>query len=98
MTDEIVRNSEDWFDYAVDATLTITGKLESVGYGMPGTIMLTHFDWSSSVIECAHPRALAGFRVGSSGGDDVFVRCVRTEDGLTARAVWKSGGAPVPVA
>jgi hypothetical protein len=94
---EYITSADDqWEELNVGERITVCGRLESVGYGSPGTIIITFVDWSSLVITCSEPRALAAFRVGGVGGDDVYVRVTRTEDGLDAHAMWKAGSVPVP--
>lgn len=93
MIDDTVTDDEGWLDYAVDATLSVFGRLDSVGYGNPGTIIIVFADWSQLVIETDSPRLTKPIALRSH----VVVRCRRTEDGLYATAIWELGGVPIPL-
>lgn len=83
----------NWLDMRVGEVGTSFGRLSSVGFGNPGTIMLDFADWKSLVIHTDCPRDIKPIPLRSH----VMVRCVRTEDGLHARAIWTIGGVPIPL-
>jgi hypothetical protein len=82
-----------WPDMYIGERGTVSGKLSSVGYGSPGTLLVEFADWSSLVIECDLPRDTKPIELSSQ----VHVRCERTEDGLKAVAIWTEGSVPIPL-
>lgn len=93
--DHLITNDDDWLDLRVGETGTVLGKLESVGYGSPGTLIITFADWSQLVIECDSPRDAKAIPLSTQ----VRVRVRRTEDGLTAIGmIPAAGGVPAPLA
>lgn len=92
----VITDDESWVDLRVGQACTVVGKLESVGYGSPGTLIMTFADWSQLVLECENPRAAKPIPVGTQT-PNVRVRAIRTEDGLKATVIIGPGGVPVPL-
>jgi hypothetical protein len=86
-------DARNWIDLRIGERCTVSGKLTSVGYGSPGTLLLEFTDWSTLVIECDRPRDTKPIELSSQ----VHVRAERTEDGLKAVAIWTEGSVPIPL-
>lgn len=91
----VITDDESWLDLRLGEPCTVVGKLESVGYGSPGTLIITFADWSQLVLEADNTAALRGFSLHDR--TDVRVRAIRTEDGLKATVVLREGSVPVPL-
>lgn len=89
----VITDDESWVDLNIGQACTVLGKLESVGYGSPGTLIVTFSDWSQFVLECDNPRAAKPVPLGVQ----VRVRAIRTEDGLKATVILIPGSVPVPL-
>lgn len=93
MTNQARITHDDWHEMSVGSTGTICAKLTSVGFGAPGTLVLTDADWQDLIIACDLPREAKPIKLSSY----VFVRVERIEDGLDAIAIWEPGSVPIPV-
>lgn len=85
--------AENWIDMGLGTRGTVVGKLTSVGYGSPGTILIEFADWGSLVADCDLPRDTKPIALGST----VNLRVMRTEDGMKACAIWTEGSVPIPL-
>lgn len=91
-----VTNDEDWQDIPLGDACVVIGRLDSIAYGGQPCLLVSFADWSQLAIRAEEvttvPRAWMR--------EQVRIRCVRDEDGLVGKVMWKgyhAEGVPVPL-